>query len=517
MPLRSSLWILVVLMFACAPAAPPASPGSARATAPAASAPTQWVLADNEEPPALDPNYGSTTSAAGGLISRHIYDALVDFQARPDGSGFDVVPTLAESYKTVSDTNWEFALRKGVKFSNGDDFTADDVKYTFDDYRGEQTLRTDVRAAIQSVEVVDPYTVRIHTNGVRANLLGMLSDDPIMSRARAQMGPDAHNQHPIGTGPYRVVEWQKGDHLTLQANPDYWRGHVTPDKLTLRFITDPTTRASELKSGGVQIIASPAAGQLAGLESDPNLQVLAMRQIGKGGRAMDYIINALKKPFDDVRVRQAVNYAVDRESILKTVLEGRGELLRGPFSSGWPGFDPTLSTYSYDPAKARQLLADAGYANGFSTTLTTSNGVWLKDREVAEAIANYLGQVGITVNIVPREVVKLFTDRFNGDFDGIIMTPWATYHESDTMLTIHFYHAKYESDETLNSLIEKERQTLDPSARVKALQDVGRYIHDQAYLLEVHSQDEYWAYQKNINWKPIETGGTYQMLFMLTP
>jgi peptide/nickel transport system substrate-binding protein len=362
---------------------------------------------------------------------------------------------------------------------------------------------------------VDARTVRIHTRGVHAELLGIVSDEPILSRARAQVGVEAHNQQPIGTGPYKVVEWQKGDHLTFEAHADYWRGRVTPQKVTIRFIADPTTRAAELKAGGVQIIASPAAGQLPELGTDPNIQVLAMREIGKGGRAMHFIINATKKPFDDVRVRQAINYAVDRESILKNVLEGRGELLRGPFSSGWPGFDPSLPMYPYDVAKARQLLAEAGYPNGFQTELTTSDGIWLKDREVAEAIASYLDAVGIKVQIVPREVVKLFTDRLNGNFEGIIMTPWATYHESDRMLSIHFYRAKYLTDETLNGLMEKQRQILDPEARLKALRDVGRHIHEQAYLLEVHSQDEYWAARKSLNWKPLQSGGTYQLLFGL--
>lgn len=516
---RALIGALLVMGTACTPAPSANPPGATQGAVPsgATNPPTAWVVAQNEEPPALDPNFGSTTSAAGGLIYRHLYDALVDFEALPDGSGFKVVPLLADAYHVVDDTTWEFTLRKGVKFSNGTELSAEDVKYTFDDYGGQKTLRTNIRDAIDRLEVVNPNTIRVHTHGAHAELLGMLADAPIMSRARSELGPEAHNLKPIGTGPYRAVEWQKGDHLTLEANPDYWRGQVTPQKLTIRFIGDPTTRAAELKSGGVQIIASPAAGQLPELENDSNIQVLAMRQIGKGGRAMDYIINALKKPFDDLRVRQAMNYAVDREGILKTVLQGRGELLRGPFSSGWPGFDANLATYPYDPAKARQLLADAGLAGGFQTELVTSDGIWLKDREIAEAIASNLGAVGIQVRIVPREVVKLFTDRLNGNFDGIIMTPWATYHESDSMLGIHFYKATYESDDTLNKLIEKERGVLDATQRTQALRDVGHYIHDQAYLLEVHSQDEYWAARKSIQWKPLQTGGTYQMLFMLTP
>jgi peptide/nickel transport system substrate-binding protein len=509
---------IALVVVACAPPAPTTqAPGQAATPAAAATQPTAWVVANNEEPPALDPNFGSTTSAAGGLIYRHLYDALLDFEALPDGTGFKIVPLLAESYRVIDDTTWEFKLRKGVKFSNGNELNAEDVKYTFDDYASDKTLRTNIKNAIDRVEVVDPSTIRFHTRGVHAELLGILSDAPIMSRARAQVGAEAHNLKPIGTGAFRVLEWQKGDHLTMEANPDYWRGRVTPQKLTIRFIADPTTRVAELKSGGVQIIASPAAGQLRELETDANIQLLAMRQIGKGGRAMHFIINATKKPYDDVRVRQAINYAVDRESILKNVLEGRGELLRGPFSSGWPGFDASLAMHPYDPAKARQLLTEAGLANGFETELTTSDGIWLKDREVAEAISSYLDKVGVKARIVPREVVKLFTDRLNGNFEGIIMTPWATYHESDSMLTIHFYRAKYENDETLNGLIEKQRQVLDPEARTKAQRDVGRYIHDQAYLLEVHSQDEYWAARKSIDWKPQQSGGTYQMLFMLTP
>ncbi len=301
----------------------------------------------------------------------------------------------------------------------------------------------------------------------------------------------------------------------LEANQDYWEGRVFPQRLVLRIVPDPTARVAELKTGGAQIIASPAAGQLKEVQSGPDTELMAMRQIGKGGRAQQYLINATKKPFDDVRVRQAVNYAVDREAIVKNVLEGYGELLHGPFSSGWPGYDRNLKPYPYDPVRAKQLLAEAGYSSGFETELHTSSGVWLKDREVSEVIANQLGEIGVRARLVPKEVVKLFADRLAGNFEGITLSPWATFPDADPMLGIHFYKAKTHNDDKVNALIEQERNTLDPTQRLKAIEELGRYIHDQGYILEVHSQDEFWAKRKNLEWTPLASGGTYMLLYRL--
>jgi ABC-type transport system substrate-binding protein len=240
-------------------------------------------------------------------------------------------------------------------------------------------------------------------------------------------------------------------------------------------------------------------------------------RLGLGGLAQHLLINTTKPPFNDLTVRLAANHAIDRKAILENVVEGRGELLRGPFSSGWPGFDPSLEPFPYDPNKARQLLAEAGLASGFETELSTSNGVWLKDNLVAETLASQLEVVGIKARVMVKEAGKLLADRLAGTFEGFTLSPWGAGPDADPMIGTHFYKTKLHApDETLTALIEKTRATLEPNERLKALVEFGRYVHEQAYILETHSVDSFWAARKSINWVPRESGRGSTLLFRLT-
>src|SRR5690242_3958973 len=370
--------VLLALGAACAPAqppaptapqgagpsAPPAAASAGQASAPAGQAapaavqgsgPAEWVVALAEEPASLDPAVG-TAAAASSMAQLHIYDALVAYE----GPSMKLTGKLAESWRLVDDSTWEFKLRQGVRFHNGDPFTADDVAYSFGLYRDEKAARRINLESVTGWEVVDPYTIRLRTAGPSPGLLANLASLTIMPQAaREKAGADAFGEHPIGTGPYRFVEFVRGQRLVLEANPDYWRGKPTPPRLVMRPITDPATRAAELEAGSAQIVASPALAQLKELQGG-GAEVLPL----KGGRLIMLPFNTTTAPFDDVRVRQAANYAVDRQAILTSIMEGYGELLHGPFASAWQGYDPTLQPYAYDPAKARQLLAEAGYPNG---------------------------------------------------------------------------------------------------------------------------------------------------------
>jgi peptide/nickel transport system substrate-binding protein len=403
----------------------------------------------------------------------------------------------------VDDTTWEFKLRKGVKFHTGDEFTADDVKYTFDDYLQEGKARSGLRDQIQQVEVVDPSTVRFRTKGPQAGLLDRAGSIPIMpKKAREAVGAEAFNQKPVGSGPYKVVEWARGQRVVFEANPDYWAGKVFPEKIVLRPIPDPTTRMAELKVGNVQIVQAPPVAALKEIQSDANLELKTL----PAGRTMQYKFNVTQKPLDDVRVRQAMNYAIDRDSIIKNVLEGQGELMVGTFSKGWMGFDPNLPPYPYDVAKAKELLAAAGLAGGFETSIHTTGGIYLKDREIAEALAGQLEQVGIKLRIVVAEPTKLLSDWVAASYDGLLLSPWGTAADPDGMLGYQYYKRKAYQDPQLDQAVEKTRAALDPAQREKALQDLSRYVHDQALNLEVHSQSEFWAKRKNIQWEPYPIG-----------
>jgi peptide/nickel transport system substrate-binding protein len=216
------------------------------------------------------------------------------------------------------------------------------------------------------------------------------------------------------------------------------------------------------------------------------------------------------RPFDDVRVRQSANYAVNREAVVNNILEGYGELLHGPFASSWLGYDPNLQPYPYDPARARQLLAEAGYPNGVDAAFDISNGVFLRDREIAEALAAQLAEVGIRVQLVPTERAKLISDWLSGVGDGITSAQWGAAADPDPLLSWTFYkRPAHKPDEQLNALVEQTQRTVDPDQRKRLLQEFGHYVQDQAYWLFIHAQDEFYARRKGIPWEPTPDGQSY--------
>ncbi len=219
--------------------------------------PAQWTLAVIEETTSVEPGTAAAANATV-LVLRHLFEPLVAYE----GSPFKLTPRLARSW-TVKDNRWEFKLRQGVKHHDGTPVTAEDVKYSLDIYRQDGSPRKANTVGITNVEAVDPQTVRITTDGPRPGLMANLSLLLILpKRAREKMGADEFGKKPVGNGPYKFVEFVRGQRLVLEANPDYYRGRVQPSRLVLRPITDPATRVAELKTGGVQIIQDPSLAQL---------------------------------------------------------------------------------------------------------------------------------------------------------------------------------------------------------------------------------------------------------------
>jgi peptide/nickel transport system substrate-binding protein len=269
---------------------------------------------------------------------------------------------------------------------------------------------------------------------------------------------------------------------------------------------------AELKTGGVHIIQAPPIPALKDIQSDPNLDLKEL----KGGRTMTYKFNITKAPYDDAKVRQAINYAVDRQAILKSVLEDHGTILVGQFSEGWNGYDPNLPPYPYDPAKAKELLSAAGKSSGLELNFSTTNGVYVKDREIAEAVAGQLEAVGVKTNIIVGEPTKLIGDWGGATFDGVVLGPWGTAADPDGMLNTQYYKQKGYMDATLDGLIEKSRAAVDPAQRTEALKAVNKYIHEQALNLSIHSQSEFWARRKAVQWDPYPVGSfSYALLYRL--
>jgi len=474
--------------------------------------PAQWTLAVTEEVMSVEPGTAPSANATA-LVLRHLFEPLAAYEGTP----FKLTPRLARSWTVKDNRVWEFKLRPAVRNHDGTPVTAEDVKYSLDIYRQDGSPRKANTVGITNVEVVDPQTVRITTDGPRPGLMANLSLLLIFpKKPREKMGADEFGKKPVGNGPYKFVEFVRGQRLVLEANPDYYRGRVQPSRLILRPIADPATRVAELKTGGVQIIQEPSLAQVKELQNDPNTELKLL----KGGRLIIHPFNTIEPPFDDVRVRQAANYAVDRTAILQRVLENYGQLLHGPFASAWPGYDPNLKPYPYNPAKAKQLLAEAGYPNGIEATFSITSGAFLRDRDIAEVIASQLGEVGIKVRLVATERATLQNTWLAGEFKGITSVAWGTAADPDAMLGWTLYNRKgHKPDEKLNGLIDKSRKTVDPERRVAVLKELGHYVHDQAYWLFMYAQDEFYAKRKDVPWEPVPEGQSFANVryYTLTP
>jgi peptide/nickel transport system substrate-binding protein len=457
--------------------------------------PPELVFVETGEASSLDPLRDLSVAAAG--IDVHVFDQLVDYE----GPGLKLVPKLAVAWTNASPLQWRFKLRPGVHFHDGAELTADDVKFTFEAAQDAKSLRKIYVTDIEKVEAVDKLTVVFTTKRPLANMLSTMGQMYILPRgAYERMGAEAFGKAPIGTGRYKVGQWDKGQQLVLEANTRYWGGKVEPARLVVRPISEATTRVAELRTGRAHVVKSVPVEMVKELESDPVATVVA----AKGIRQVYYPLNTLKKPFDDVRVRRALNYAVDRDAIVKYVLDGRGEVRSGPLNPRAWGFDPSAKGYEYNPTLAKKLLEEAGYPNGVDITWNMTKGVIVKDVEIAEAFANQLAKVGIRVKLNILESGTLFQKYYAGDFQASITT-WSLTADPDNLYTglrIYSPVSKWYQNPAVDKLIEAGRNTVDTEKRLKVYQELYRVLVEDAPWLMMHAQDENYGVSRKVNWKP---------------
>lgn len=457
--------------------------------------PADLVFVETGEAASLDPLRDLTVAAAG--INVHVFDQLVDYE----GPTLKLVPKLALSWDNPSPVQWRFKLRQGVRFHDGSEFTAEDVKWTFEVAGDPQSLRKMYVTDIDKTEVVDKYTVIVTTKKPVGNMLATLAQMYILPKqAYQKMGAEAFGKSPIGTGRYKVVQWDKGQRLIMEANDQYWGGKVEPRRLIVRPISEPTTRVAELRTGNAHIVKGVPVEMIAELEKDPVATVVP----AKGIRQVYYPLNTTKKPFDDVRVRRALNYAVDRDSIVKYIMDGRGEVRNGPLNPRQWGFNPNAKGYEYNPELAKRLLTEAGYPNGVDVVWNITRGVSVKDVEIAEAFSNQFAKVGVRVKLNVLESGTLFQKYYAGDFMASVTT-WSLSSDPDiiyTGLRIYSPASKWYHNPVVDKLMDEGRATVDPAKRLKIYQDLYQVLIDDAPWLMIHAQDENYGVNRKVNWKP---------------
>jgi peptide/nickel transport system substrate-binding protein len=453
--------------------------------APARAANEPLRIAMTAIPKSLDPN----RDPGGQMLP--IYRLAFEGLVKPDESGRPV-PVLAESWKIVNDTTWQFTLRRGVTFSDGEPFTAEVVKWNI---TRAQDPKNSVYAArvnmITAVEVVNDHIVVIKTREPFASLLGNLMPILMMPPKYFQkVGQQGFATAPVGTGPYRVVAFTPDSVIRMGRNDAYWGTKPAPAAVMFRMLPEEATRVAALQAGEVDVayhVPPESVDQLraAGVNVFP-VQV---------GQALIFVLAQPKttiEPLKNKLVRQAINYAVDKDTIITALTKGMARKLEGQLV-GPDGFGYTdkVKAYPYDPAKAKALLKEAGYPNGFKVKMSGTNGRYPEDKEVSQAVAQYLRQVGIDVELDLLEA-NVWTDRYlNFRMDPIWIIGVNYLPSMDhTFASVHFTSEpgsrQYLGDGTFDELYRKQVMALDLNQRRAALERFAEYIREQAVALFLH-------------------------------
>ncbi len=344
--------------------------------------------------PTWDPQ--STGILATELVATNIYDTLIKSDAAQR-----LRPGLAVSWTMIDPTTWEFKLRRNVVFQDGEPFNAQAVKFSFDRALDPKTknARASLLRLIAGVTVVDNYTVRFTTQHPWPLFLPTIARHGwiVPPRYLQQSGPDALVAHPIGTGPYRLISWTVDDRAELEANPTYWGGTPRIKHVTIRIIPSQPTRLSELLSGSVNLIDQVPPDLMDPIQRSPRTKLVGAPAAAIFLVEFNLINMAPTRPLADKRVRQALNYAIDRTQINQSIMHNTGALIATFCPPAGVGCDASIPPFPYDPQRARDLLRDAGYPNGIDMTMGYTNGIYPEDHNIALAIVDQLGRVGVRV------------------------------------------------------------------------------------------------------------------------
>lgn len=451
------------------------------------------TIATGSEPGTLDPQLKDD----GGerAVNDNVYETLMARQA--DGT---LVPGLASEGPTqVDDTTWQFKLRPSVKFTDGEAFNADAVVFSVKriidpSFKSEQAS---FFGTITGATKVDDLTVNVTTNGPDPVLPSRMYWMKMVAPQAAAAATFA--EKPVGTGPYKFVEWVKGDHVTLEANPGYWGDKPSIAKVTYKFIPEAGTRLQALLSGQVDLITNILPEDLPQAPKSAHVPGLEHPII---------ILNARKGITADERVRQALNYAVDKQAIVKNIFGGLGVIDNCQLlSPAYFGYDSSLQPYPYDVNKAKELLTAAG-ATGKNIVLTGEAGRWLKDKETIQAVAQFWEAAGLKVQVQILDFATEYLKRLfqqPGRPDAIYVS------SSNELLDADRGYSNYyadggpgasNSDAELKDLITKARTETDENARRQEYAQASKLACDKAYHLYLLNNEDTYGMSKKLEWTP---------------
>jgi peptide/nickel transport system substrate-binding protein len=460
------------------------------------------VVALVSHAPTLDPHMHF--ERVGILVNINMFDSLLHKNKR-----LEYEPSLATSWKPVNDTTWEFKLRKGVRFHNGEVMTAEDVKYSFDrvlDPKKKSPQVGNIRA-IKEVRIVDPETVWIITDKPFPLLLERMVFFPIVPRKHIEkVGEEAFGvSQPVGTGPWKFVEWKRDQHIRLEAFDQHWRGKPAFKHLVIRSIPEVSTQVAELKTGGVDLIRNVSADIVPELKTHAQTYVTSAPILRTHYMALDM----RHPPFDKKLARQAANYAIDKEAIIQKLMAGLGKVVATTVHPAAFGHDPSVTPYPYDPKKAKELLAQAGYPNGVDITLHSS---FVEFRPVFEAMAQMLTEVGIRTTPKAWDPGPAWNKFFQGEGKAThgYYGSWGYYSVFDADAILHpLYHTEpggwvgkwYARVEGLDQLIDEARSTVDQAKRKVTYSRIQRMLKEEAPSVFLFHQFDTLAVSRKVEYE----------------
>lgn len=475
-------------------------------------------------PNSADPHFFNGTSAK--TISEEIFDHL--FTLSPD---IKLEPGLAVSWKLLSDTVWEIKLRPGVRFTDGHELSADDVAFTFQ--RAANVPRSTggfagLLRAIESTEVEDPLTLRIHTKGPAPNLALDLASVVIISRYAGE-GATTEDYNSgkatIGTGAYKMVSYVPGDRVELERNDAWWGPKQDWQHVTLKFLPNASARSAAVLSGAVDLIDTPSPNDLPRFRTDPNLSVFShpgTRLIyiapNQGSDAPSpYITDKNGKPLPhnplrDAKVRRALSIAINRVGLAERVLENTASPAGQWLPPGAYSYNPDVKVPATDPAAARVLLAQAGYPEGFRITLHVSADSRPTDPVAAQAIAQMWTRIGVQTSVEAIPLSAYAARSRNGEF-ALTIWGWGSVGEAGYALvnvmntvdaakgTGSFNRSNY-TNPALDALTDRALTTMDDTKRERLLMDaVAMAMNDEA-IIPLYQMTNFWVARKGITYQP---------------
>ena len=459
-------------------------------------------FAYDQAPESVDPYFNNVR--IGVILGANVWDTLV--YRNPETNEYSGL--LAKSWKQVDDRTIDFELREGIKFHNGEPFDADSVVYTLNfigDAANKVTAQQNVNW-IEKAEKLGPYQVRLTTKKVFPAAIEFLAGPVVIHPAKyyKEVGPKGMNAKPIGTGPYRVTNYTPGKSISLERNPDYFKDSPkgTPKiaKVEIRFIPDRQTQMAEALSGGTDFIMHVPKDQAEQAGTVPHLQVVS----GETMRIVFMQINSQDgtpaPQLKDVRVRKAILHAIDREGIAKNLVGAGSRVLHtNCFPSQFGCTDEGAPRYQYDPALSKKLLAEAGFPNGFETTI-----VAYRERNQTEALINNLQAVGIKAKLNFLQYAAM-RESIRANKEQLTHQTWGSFSVNDVSASTPNYFAFEGEDITrdaeVRDLLLKGNNSIDPDARKKAYKQALTLIAERAYSVPLWSLPVFYVAAKELSFK----------------